>query len=125
MTRPLIYVAGPITSDPWGCVRTALELEATLEDLGCDAYLPQLSILAEIVRHKPYQYYIDHGLAMVARCDGLWRIRGDSPGADREVGRAHTLDIPVFCPHVFGNPPIFEWLDQVDAYRATRTGGGR
>ena len=26
MTRPLVYVAGPITGDPWGCVRKAVEV---------------------------------------------------------------------------------------------------
>lgn len=125
VTRPLIYVAGPITSDPWGCVRTALEVEAVLDDFGCDAYLPQLSILAEIVQHKPYERYIDHGLNMVSRCDGLWRIPGDSPGADKEVDLALHLDIgiPIYLASFGGS--VQAWVDLVKRCHATRTGAGR
>lgn len=93
--RPLVYVAGPITGDPWGCVRRALVAQDELVTLGFDVYLPQLSVLAEIVRHRPYQYYIDQGLAMVEHCDGLYRLGGDSPGADMEVEHAVNLGMPV------------------------------
>jgi hypothetical protein len=96
MRSPLVYVAGPITGNPWGCVRQATHAAAMLDDLGCHAYLPQLSILHEIVAPQPYEHWIEHGLAMVERCDGLWRIAGDSPGADREVDHALQLGIPVF-----------------------------
>lgn len=42
MTRPLVYVAGPITGDPWGCVRKATEAARALAtDYRFDAYLPQ------------------------------------------------------------------------------------
>ena len=43
--KPLVYVAGPITGDPWGCVRRATHAAAILGDLGCHAYLPQLAAL--------------------------------------------------------------------------------
>ena len=49
MSKPLVYVAGPITGDPWGCVRKATEAAATLDGLGLLAYLPQLSVLHEMV----------------------------------------------------------------------------
>lgn len=94
--RPLVYVAGPITSEPWACVRKATTAAAILDDLGCWAYLPQMSVLHEIVAPMPYEHWIAHGLAMVERCDGLWRLKGESPGADREVAHAMELQIPVF-----------------------------
>lgn len=97
--RPLVYVAGPITADPWGCVRKATHAAAILHDMGCWAYMPQLSVLHEIVAPMPYEHWIEHGLAMVERCDGLWRLPGESPGADREVEHALALSIPV---HVDG-----------------------
>jgi hypothetical protein len=93
--KPLVYVAGPITGDPWGCVRSAVDVAEILDDLGCHAYLPQLSVLHEMVAPQPYERWIEHGLAMVERCDGLWRIPGLSPGADREVERAEMLGIPI------------------------------
>lgn len=101
--KPLVYVAGPITGDPWGCVRKATMAAAILEDLDCWAYLPQMSVLHEIVSPMPYEHWVGHGLAMVERCDGLWRISGESPGADREVQRAVELGVPVF---VDGSDPV-------------------
>jgi len=110
MTKPLVYVAGPITGDPWGCVRQATEIAAILDFLNCHAYLPQLSILHEIVAPEPYEHWIEHGLAMVERCDGVWRIPGESPGADREVEHAHQLGIPVF----FTGGDVMVWRSAVE-----------
>lgn len=94
--KPLVYVAGPISGDPWGCVRQALAAEKVLEAAGCIAYLPQMSVLAEIVEHRPYEDWVQHGLAMVERCDALLRLPGKSKGAAREVEHARRLSIPVF-----------------------------
>ncbi len=102
MTKPLIYVAGPITGDPWQCVRKAINVAAALRDnAGMLAYLPQLSVLHEMISPEPYERWIEHGLAMVERCDGIYRLPGDSPGADREVAHAMGLGIPVYVasPH--------------------------
>ena len=95
MTRPLVYVAGPITGDPWGCVRRSTRMAHQLDQLGFDAYLPQLSVLHEIVDTKPYDYWVNLGLNVLSRCDGLVRLSGDSPGADREVNHALELGLPV------------------------------
>lgn len=108
--KPLVYVAGPITGDPWGCVRRATHAAAILGDLGCHAYLPQLSILHEIVAPEPYEHWVEHGLAMVERCDGVYRIPGESPGADREVEHAHQLGIPVF----FTGGDVMVWRSAVE-----------
>lgn len=111
--RPLIYVAGPITGDPWGCVRNATAAAALLDDLGCWAYLPQLSVLHEMVAPQPYEHWIAHGLEMVWRCDGLWRLPGESPGADREVEHATRLGRPVFLDGdrtVDRGVALVEWL---------------
>ena len=107
--KPLVYVAGPITGDPWGCVRRATHAAAILGDLGCHAYLPQLSILHEIVAPEPYEHWIEHGLAMVERCDGVYRIPGESPGADRETEHALQLAIPVF----FTGGDVMVWRSAV------------
>lgn len=93
--QPLVYVAGPISGDPWGCVRKATAVAAMLQRYGVLAYLPQLSVLHEMVDSQPYAHWIEHGLEMVSRCDGLWRIPGESSGADKEVLLAQTRGLPV------------------------------
>lgn len=40
------------------------------------------------------------------RCDALYRMEGDSPGADREVEFANMHNIPVF----FDIDDLNEWL---------------
>lgn len=91
MTRPLVYIAGPITGDPWGCLRRATRMAHHLDQLGFDAYLPQLSIL----HPQPYEHWVNLGLNVLSRCDGLVRLSGDSPEADREVNHALELGLPV------------------------------
>lgn len=95
MTKPLVYVAGPITGNPWGCVRQAVTAAAELNDV-CDTYLPQLSVLHEMIEPRPYEQWVAQGLAMVARCDAVLRLHGDSPGTDRECVEAERRGIPVF-----------------------------
>ncbi len=112
--RPLVYVAGPITGDPWGCVRKAIGASNTLHALGMTAYLPQLSVLHEMVEPQPYSFWIEHGMVMLGRCDGLFRIPGDSPGADLETELALELDIPVWEPAKGRTAVEFnDWCDLV------------
>lgn len=94
-SKPLVYMAGPITGDPWGCVRRATAAAAELRRWGLLAYLPQLSVFHEMVDPQPYEHWIEHGLAMLELCEGLVRLTGKSPAADREVERAKQLGIPV------------------------------
>ena len=117
MTRPLVYIAGPITGDPWGCVRKATKAARALAtDYRFDAYLPQLSVLWGIVDPQPYEYWISLGFNMLSRCDGLIRLPGDSPGADREVEHAKALGLPVLSHH----DDLREWAAYVRAQHAYR-----
>lgn len=116
MTRPLVYVAGPVTGDPWGCVRRATRMAHQLDQLGFDAYLAQVSVLHEIVDPQPYERWISLGFNMLARCDGLIRLPGDSPGADREVNHALELGLPVLSHH----DDLKEWASYVRAQHAYR-----
>lgn len=104
---PMVYVGGPMTSDPWGCVRRATQVADVLKDLGCHAYLPQLSVLHEIVDPQPYEHWIVHGLAMVSRCDAFYRMPGESPGADREQAYAARLQLPIF---IAGGDPFADMM---------------
>ncbi len=100
----LVYVAGPITGDPFGCVRQALGVFDTLRALGLVPFLPQLTVLAEIVEHRPYEAWMAYDLDVIAHCAALIRLPGDSPGADREIAHAQRLAIPVY-----------RWPDDADA----------
>ncbi|HET6487641.1 MAG TPA: DUF4406 domain-containing protein [Spirochaetia bacterium] len=48
-------------------------------------------------RHKhDYKDWTELDLAWIRRCDGVYRMHGASPGADREVELARFLGIPIF-----------------------------
>lgn len=94
--KPLVYVAGPITGDPFGCVRQSVEAFTWLRDLGCVPFCPQWSVIAEMVEHRPYDEWMAYDFDVIARADALLRLPGESPGAEREVVEASVLGIPVF-----------------------------
>ena len=84
----LIYIAGPYTADPEGCVAYAIAALHEVMDAGHNAYAPHLSHFAEMQQSRPYEDWMRMCLDMVPRCDMLWRLPGHSPGADREVALA-------------------------------------
>ncbi|HNE37355.1 MAG TPA: DUF4406 domain-containing protein [Microthrixaceae bacterium] len=94
--KPLVYVAGPISGDPFGCVRQGVEAFDVLRGVGCTPILPQLSVLAEMVQHRPYEEWMAYDFEVIARCDALVRLPGESEGADREVRHARELGVRVY-----------------------------
>lgn len=94
-SRPLVYVSGPMTGNPYGCVRQAIDVFNELRSLGAVPILPQLSVLHEMIDPKPYDEWIAYDLDLVEHCDLLVRIEGESPGADREVQLARSRHIPI------------------------------
>lgn len=94
--RPLVYVAGPITSNPFGCIRQAADAFIRLRAVGVTPFLPQLSVIHEMVDPQPYETWLAYDFDVIQQCDALYRLDGDSPGADREVTLARSLGLPVF-----------------------------
>lgn len=94
--KPLIYVAGPITGDPFGCVRQSNEAFTALRDLGAIPFCPQWSVISEMVTDRHYEEWMAYDFDVIERSDGLVRLEGESPGADREVEHATALGLPIF-----------------------------
>lgn len=91
-----VYIAGPISKDPLGGTRAAIEAASALADLGCAPYVPHLCVLWEISKPRKYEDWMRLGFEWLASCDALLRLPGESAGADAEVGVAEEMDIPVF-----------------------------
>ncbi len=94
--KPLVYVAGPIGGNPFGCVRQAAAAWAILREAGCVPFLPQLSVLHEMVDPQSYETWLEYDFDVIRQCDALFRLPGQSPGADAEVEFAHSLGLSVF-----------------------------
>lgn len=97
--RPLVYVAGPYTRpDPVFNTHTAVWEAEELQSTGIVTCLvPHLSLLSHMIApHNDIDHWYEHDLATLARCDALYRMDGDSTGADAEVVFAIERGLPVF-----------------------------
>lgn len=95
--KPLVYTAGPISSDPLGNLRRALRVYSRLvRDDVVVPFCPHLGALLDVQRTVPYEEWLRYDMAVIEHSQALLRLPGDSPGADREVAFAEELGIPVF-----------------------------
>lgn len=98
MERQLkIYIAGPYThGDTAEHVREAILVGLAVADLGHAPFIPHLYHFAHMLSPRPYEFWMTLDLTWLAACDGVLRLPGHSPGADREVERAKVLGLPVY-----------------------------
>ena len=92
----LVYVAGPITRDPFGCVRKSMPAFRWLRGLGLTPIMPQWSVIAEMVDPMPHSEWLAYDFTIIEHVGALLRLEGESPGADREVDFANEHNIRVF-----------------------------
>lgn len=97
-----IYLSGPMSSDMCGNTHRACYLWRRLQDLyrGRVVFIcPHWSALQDTVYPMPYEHWIQYDLdlleAMPAESGAVFRMMGESAGADREVQKAVELGIPV------------------------------
>ena len=96
--RPLVYIAGPYTHpDPVANTNAVIAVASELIDEGLVTPLvPHLTLLWHLVAPRPLDFWYAYDVALLRRCDALFRIEGVSSGADMEVEFAATHRIPVF-----------------------------
>jgi len=104
----LIYVAGPLSGQDGSIgklsnVVRAVEMGEQIYHKGHFTYIPHLTVFQhKIIRrlypdYKPtYDRWLKHDFEILSRCDALFRIDGDSKGADKEVVEAIRLNKPVY-----------------------------
>lgn len=106
-TKPLVYLAGPYTQPD--CVENthdALKIGTWLvEDGLVTPFIPHVSLLWHMVTPRPYDFWLDYDIEVLAKCDALLRLPGESAGADKEVAFALDCGIPVF----YSKTDLREW----------------
>ena len=104
-----IFVSGPYTQgDVAQNVKRAMDAADKLIALGYAPYVPHLSHFQHMVHPHSYETWMDIAFAWLEKADGLLRLPGESPGADREVTFAFRHDILVF--HTI--EAVWEGLDE-------------
>lgn len=93
--RPLVYLAGPYSKpDPVQNVNRVIQLADLVLDV-CVPVIPHLTLTWHLVSPKPYEQWLELDLAVMRRCDVVFRFEGESSGADAEVADARAHGIPV------------------------------
>lgn len=96
-SRPRIYISGPISKgDKFDNLNQASDAHKWLIDNGFAPLNPILTMLipwADDVEHKTW---MECDLPWVEMADALFRLPGESDGADQEVRFARENDVPVF-----------------------------
>jgi hypothetical protein len=111
MKRPMIYVAGPISTggDIPGNTHQGVMVAEELRRVGFITFCPHLSVFTEMVcGSRPWQEWIDYDEEVILRCDALYRMPGASRGADHEEAFCRERGIPVFKS--LGD--LIEWRDR-------------
>lgn len=97
LTRPVIYISGPYTSNPGPNTLTAMRLFKTLWDKGFAPICPHWSHFQNILTPMSWEQWIEYDLHLLGDgVAGVFHILGPSEGAKIEVAYAKKLNIPVF-----------------------------
>lgn len=92
-----VYVAGPISKGPLERnIRRALDAANELMLNDFHPYVPHLCCFFDITHPHDYERWMALGFAFIPACAAVYRISGESEGADRECEFAIAIGIPVF-----------------------------
>lgn len=93
-----IYIAGPLySSGTMGVnIKRAIEWAEKIRQAGYLPFLPHLYFFWDLISEQDRKYWMDLDLKWVEECDCVFRISGESKGADLEVEKAYSLGKPVF-----------------------------
>ena len=96
-----IYVAGPYTKgDVAVNVKNAIIAGNNLRSLGHTPLIPHLTHFWHLVQEHGIDYGYRYDMEWLEKCDALFRLPGESTGADAEEARARELGMPVY--HTYG-----------------------
>lgn len=94
--RPRVYLAWPYSSGvPGWNVQVAINQADLLIRLGYAPLVPHLSHYIHDQFPQPYEVWMEICLAWIPCSQAVYRLPGESPGADRECELAASLGIPV------------------------------
>jgi len=91
-----IYIAHPISiGTPDVNMRNLIDACEQVWRMGHYAYGALLNLTWEVVYPKSEKQYLEHDIGWLKKCDIVWRLPGESKGADQEVRKAKELGIPI------------------------------
>ena len=97
MRKAVIYLACPMTIGGFSYnTRACLEVANRLMAKGYCPIPPVLTYLWNLYSPKTHEDWLQHDFALIAVCDGVLRLKGESVGADREIEYAKGIGVDTF-----------------------------
>ena len=93
--RLRVYVAGPISSDVFAGVHRGFAAGKRLFEDGLAPFIPHADAFW-FLGEGNWNAYLEYDLEYVSVCDAVYRLDGESKGADLECEVARDLGLPVF-----------------------------
>lgn len=95
-----IYVAGPYTKGDVAInVRNAITVGNNLRALGHTPFIPHLTHFWHMQLPHDVDYWYAYDMEWLKVCDAVFRLPGESKGADAEVAEAKKLGLPVYTSY--------------------------
>lgn len=95
--KPKIYVAGPYTKgNVIQNIRRAIDAADFLLEWGFIPFVPHLTGFWDLISPHSYDTWMKYDSEWLKTCDAVWRLEGESDGADKEEVMALRIGIPVF-----------------------------
>ena len=92
-----IYIAAPYSIGDVGVnVRNAINAAEQIVKLGHVPYIPHLTHFLHMIFPRRYDWWLKYDLEWLDVCDAVYRLDGESDGADREVEYAKANKRPVY-----------------------------
>jgi hypothetical protein len=92
-----IFISGPYTNGDVAInVKNAMDVSNALMERGYAPYCPHLTHFLHMNNPQPYEKWLELDCQYLIICDAIFRMEGESTGADKEVLLAIKNEIPVF-----------------------------
>lgn len=111
-TKPLkVYIAGPLFTS--GAIddniRKAIDVGYKIRMAGAVPIVPHLFFFWDLMRPQPREFWLEMDELLVRDSDVLFRLEGESVGADDEMEWAEDEAVPIF-------EVLRELFDYIDDY---------
>ena len=104
--KPKVYIAGPYSGgDVIRNIGLAIWAGDFLAGEGFVSFIPHLTGFWHMFKEHEYEFWMEQDTEWLRVCVVVYRMKGESLGADREVELAESLNIPVFD----GLGEILDW----------------
>ncbi|MUP36810.1 DUF7768 domain-containing protein [Labilibaculum euxinus] len=92
-----IFISGPYTKGDVALnVKKAMDVSNILMERDYAPYCPHLTHFLHMNNQQPYEKWLELDCQFLVLCDAIYRLDGESNGADKEVKLAKERCIPVF-----------------------------